>query len=354
MVCKGWIQRNRRKKFSKKLERKIQAFCQQNESVYIDGEAFRNFIENHKPFERIMQNALSMDESEAVNQLIEKIVIEAEESAQAVGQLLSIDDKRVIKDLCGLINTEIVSYYSDSFSDAQKYIISQNVRNSKELLKSFDQGKKQFIDTVTNVLSVAVSLTPYKAEIFTELIYKKMWLGEFEEVKILNQILEGKSDGVELAINILNYVFFETDRDIKKVKEWLEYIKNPRIRNTIIRNIIPLMYFRKEKFNGLEMYTDAEYIKAIMSSLNNEEYSFLFTAVKEEDQQGVETHKLILNKKVLDAESWLVNQIVSIYLYNLQNINCASFMADLSDPKSSWLSCYSSTLKELTHLYMKE
>ena len=165
-----------------------------------------------------------------------------------------------------------------------------------------------------------------------------MWLGEFEEVKILNQILEGKSDDVELAINILNYVFFETDRDIKKVKEWLEHIKNPRIRNTIIRNIIPLMYFRKEKFNGLEMYTDAEYIKAIMSSLNNEEYSFLFTAVKEEDQQGVETHKLILNKKVLDAESWLVNQLVSIYLYNLQNINCASLMADLSDPKSSWLS----------------
>lgn len=356
-VCKNCFQKYKREKFYRKLKSKIQKFCQQNESVYIDGEAFRNFIENHKPFERIMQNALAMDESEAVDQLIEKILIEAEESAKAVGQRLSYDDKRVLKDICGLINTEIVSYFSDSFSDDQKYIISQNARNSKRLLNGFDQGSKQIINTVIDVVSEAVSLTPYKAEILTGLIYKKMWLGEFAEVEQLYQIVEGKSEDVELAIKILKYEFFENDRDIKKVNEWLEHIKNSKIRNIVIRNILPLMYFRKEKFNGLEMYTDAEYIKAIMSSLNKEEYSFLFTVVKEEDPQGVETHKLILNKKVLDAESWLVNQIVSIYLYNLQSINCVSLMADLSDPKSSWLSMllqYSKRIDTLAYEGVKD
>ena len=356
-VCKNCFQKYKREKFYRKLKSKIQKFCQQNESVYIDGEAFRNFIENHKPFERIMQNAVAMDESEAVDQLIEKILIEAEASAKAVGQRLSYDDKRVLKDLCGLINTEIVSYFSDSFSDSQKFIISQNARNSKRLLNDFDQGSKQIINTVIDVVSEAVSLTPYKAEILTGLIYKKMWLGEFAEVEQLYQIVEGKSEDVELAIKILKYEFFENDRDIKKVNEWLEHIKNSKIRNIVIRNILPLMYFRKEKFNGLEMYTDAEYIKAIMSSLNKEEYSFLFTVVKEEDPQGVETHKLILNKKVLDAESWLVNQIVSIYLYNLQSINCVSLMADLSDPKSSWLSMllqYSKRIDTLAYEGVKD
>ena len=356
-VCKNCFQKYKREKFYRKLKSKIQKFCQQNESVYIDGEAFRNFIENHKPFERIMQNAVAMDESEAVDQLIEKILIEAEESAKAVGQRLSYDDKRVLKDLCGFINTEIVSYFSDSFSDDQKYIISQNTRNSKRLLNSFEQGNKQIIDTVNDVLSEAVSLTPYKAEILTGLIYKKMWLGEFEEVEQLYQIVEGKSEDVELAIKILKYEFFENNRDIKKVNEWLEHIKNSKIRNIVIRNIIPLMYFRKEKFNGLEMYTDAEYIKAIMSSLNKEEDSFLFTVVKEENQQGIETHRIILNQKVQDAESWVVNQIVSIYLYNLQNINCVSLMADLSDPKSSWLSMllqYSKRIDTLAYEGVKD
>lgn len=337
-VCKNCFQKFKREKFFRELKRKIQEFFRHNESVYIDGEAFRNFIENHKPFERIMRNALAMDESEAADILISKIIIEAEESAKAVGQRLSYDDKRVLKDICTLINSEICTFYSDNFNDAQKFIISQNVRNSKKILDSFDQGNKQTIATVKEVIRGAASLTPYKAEILTGLIYKKMWLGEFTEVEQLYQIVEGKSEDVELAIKILKYEFFENDRDIKKVNEWLEHIKNSKIRNIVIRNIIPLMYFRKEKFNGLEMYTDAEYIKAIMSSLNIEEYSFLFTVVKEEDQQGIETRRIILNKKVQDAESWVVNQIVSIYLYNLQNINCVSLMADLSDPKRSWLS----------------
>lgn len=44
-VCKNCFQKYKKEKFYRKLKSKIQKFCQQNESVYIDGEAFRNFIE---------------------------------------------------------------------------------------------------------------------------------------------------------------------------------------------------------------------------------------------------------------------------------------------------------------------
>ncbi len=79
-ACNGLIRKYKQRKFLKETEKKIREFCLKNESLYIDSDAFRNFIDYHKPFDKVMQNAISMSDSVDINQLSNSIVVEAEEA----------------------------------------------------------------------------------------------------------------------------------------------------------------------------------------------------------------------------------------------------------------------------------
>ena len=51
-----------------------------------------------------MENALSLGDAVDIDQLSNDIVAEAEETAKTGGQVLSIDDRRVFKDLLTLVS----------------------------------------------------------------------------------------------------------------------------------------------------------------------------------------------------------------------------------------------------------
>ena len=110
-ACKGPIKQFKQKKFCKKVEKEIRSFCIRNESLYIDGDCFRNFIDYHKPFDRVMQHALSLGEAMSIEDLSTHLFAEAEGVAKASGQILSVDDRRVLKDLFFLISNEITKYF---------------------------------------------------------------------------------------------------------------------------------------------------------------------------------------------------------------------------------------------------
>ncbi len=103
-ACKGFIKKYKQKRFCKRVENEIQIFCKKNESLYIDSDSFQNFITYHKPFDRVMENALSLGDAVDIDQLSNDIVAEAEETAKTGGQVLSIDDRRVFKDLLTLVS----------------------------------------------------------------------------------------------------------------------------------------------------------------------------------------------------------------------------------------------------------
>ena len=86
-----------------------------------------------------------------------------------------------------------------------------------------------------------------------------MWLGEFDEVETICQLASAKSPDLELAIYVLKAEMFENGKKIEDIETSISNIDNIRIRNIVIRNIIPLLYFRKEKFDGLGRFTDSEY-----------------------------------------------------------------------------------------------
>lgn len=339
-ACKDFIKKYKQRQFCKRVENKIQSFCLRNESLYIDSESFRNFITYHKPFERVMENALSLGDAISIDQLSNNLVAEAEDTAKIGGQVLSVDDRRVLKDLLTLVSNEMTSYYRDVLDDGQKYIVSQNAQNTKMLqkdIKNVGDGNNQRIESVEKLLRDATSISAYKAEPIAELICKKMWLGEFDEVETICQVVSAKSDDLELAIRVLKAEMLENKHEMDEIKRSISHIENIKIRNIVIRNIAPLIYFREGKFDGMADLTDSEYLKAIMAALDNEDYSYLFsmeTSVK----KGIEMHKYTLNKAVLEVERWLVNQLFAIYMYNLKPANTASLIENTIDAYTSWFS----------------
>lgn len=339
-ACNGLIRKYKQRKFLKETEKKIREFCLKNESLYIDSDAFRNFIDYHKPFDKVMQNAISMSDSVDINQLSNSIVVEAEEAAKTSNVILSVDDRRILKDLMTLVSNEITRYFQDVLDDGEKYTVSRNAQNTNLIrkdIKNVVDGNNKNMASIEKLMREANSISAYKAEPIAELICKKMWLGEFDEVESICQLAASKSNDLELAIHVLNMEMLESNRDNNDLKNSIAHIDNIRIRNTVIRNIIPLLYFRKEKFDELVSYTDSEYLKAIMSALNNDDYSYLFS-METELENGIELRKYTLNKKVMEMESWLVSQVFGIYMYNMRSVNAASLIESTIDAQTSWFS----------------
>lgn len=339
-ACKGLIRKYKQRKFLREAEKKIREFCLRNESLYIDSDAFRNFIDYHKPFDKVMQNAISMSDSVDINQLSNSIVAEAEEAAKTSNVILSVDDRRIVKDLMTLVSNEITRYFQDVLDDGQKYTVSQNAQSTNLIrkdIKNVVDGNNKNMASLEKLMREANSISAYKAEPIAELICKKMWLGEFDEVESICQLVASKSNDLELAIHVLNMEMLESNRDNNDLKNSIAHIDNIRIRNTVIRNIIPLLYFRKEKFDELVSYTDSEYLKAIMSALNNDDYSYLFS-METKLENGIELRKYTLNKKVMEMESWLVSQVFGIYMYNMRPVNAASLIESTIDAQTSWFS----------------
>lgn len=175
-ACKGLIRKYKQRKFLKEAEKKIREFCLRNESLYIDSDAFRNFIDNHKPFDKVMQNAISMSDSVDINQLSNSIVAEAEEAAKTSNVVLSVDDRRILKDLMTLVSNEITRYYQDVLDDGQKYTVSQNAQNTNLIrkdIKNVVDGNNKNMASLEKLMREANSISAYKAEPIAELICKK-------------------------------------------------------------------------------------------------------------------------------------------------------------------------------------
>ena len=355
-ACKGIIKRYKRRKFCKSVEKKIQSFCLRNESLYIDSESFKNFIVYHKPFYKVMENALSIDDSISIYQLSDTLIAEAEESAKISNQVLSEYDRRALKDLLILINNEITMFFESVLDDSQKYIVSKNIQNTKMLqkdIKALGDGNNQKIESLEKVLREAISLSDNEAESIAELICKKMWLGDFDDIETISVLASAKSADLEIVICIIKKEILENKHEIDDIKRSISKIDNKNIRTILIRNLIPLLFFRKEKFDGIGSFTDSEYLKTIMNALDNEDYSYLFS-METSVEKGVEMRKYTLNKNVMDVEPWLVNQVFAIYIYNIEDVNTASLLETTIDPKTSWFSALITYDRKVDQLSCRE
>ena len=339
-ACKGIIQKIRKRNFLRKLNREISEFFLQKESRYLDSDTFRNFLIYHKPLDRIMKNTVSIGDTIDFQQLINNIIDEAKDNAKSEGTLMSVGDKSALRDLCILVNETITRYFEKVLNEAQRYIVSNNIQNTRILqkeIKNLEQGSSNQASSIEKLIKETSSLSSYKAEPIADMICSKMWRGQFEEVENICQLVASRSEDLELSIAILKSEMFENKHDSSSRIMSVKNIQDTIIRDSIIRNIIPLMYFRKEKFLELEKYVDSEPLRTIMSALENEDYSYLFSE-DIEICQGIETHKYSLNQNLIKSEEWLVKQLFAIYIYHMKQVNSASVIEDTIDASQSWFS----------------
>ncbi|MCH5271960.1 MAG: hypothetical protein J1E83_14670 [Lachnospiraceae bacterium] len=337
-ACKGFFQRRKRDNFLKSVEKEIAKFCRENETTYLDSGAFQSFLLNNKPLDRIMQNVIAMPNSYSSDVLAKKMVEEAQAIAEKSDIKLLIDDKRVVQDLCKLIDLKTYQFYTKILTTGQQFIVSSNYKNTVKLQKKIEEcqeGGYAHLEQVKKELLSATRLSDYKAEAIAELICKKMWMGLFDEVEDLLPLVIGKSDDIENVVELMKEMMLGSTFSNVPRNQLLSRINNPIIRNSVIRNIIPLLYFKNENVNDSIELISLETLKNIITSLANEEYSAIFS----EDisiENGIETHAFTINKQFEAEEEWLVKQILAVYLYKKKLINSAKLIETIVEPESSW------------------
>jgi hypothetical protein len=335
----GFWDKINKKRFLKKLEKKIGKFCSDNESTYIDSGAFATFLRRNKPIERIMNNAIANEETVDINQLIKKLIREAQNVAEKSEMKLSCNDISMITDLCKLIDSNMNYYYYNKLSSEQRYIVSRSSRETEKLrndIYQISQGQKEQIEQVKKIVLETASLSDYRAKPIAELICKKMWSGQFAEIKDLLPLVATKSKDIELVVDIINNVMKKCDGEISKQEDLIGQINNNFIRDCVIRNILPLAYFRNLDVKALSELTENETLKNIISSVKENDFSYIFSE-KIVHKNGIEKHIYELNKRLLAEEKWLIDQILIIYLYK-QSGYSINIIEEKAGESESWLS----------------
>lgn len=335
---KCFWQRRKRNNFLKEVKQDIINFCRENETTYIGSSAFENFLSYNKPLDRIMQNAIAGENSQSIDILTEKLIDEAQVSAEKGDRRLSIDDRRVVKELCSLVDQRINHFCYSILTPEQRYIVSTNSRNTAKLQESIEKASKGNHNDLEKLkLEILVSnrLSDYRAEPIAELICKKMWLGSFKEIEDLLPLVMTKSNDIDITVELMQGEMFHANTTIIRRNQLLSNVNNPIIRSIIIRNIIPLLYFRNEKIDNLTEFVSSETLKNIITSLEEEEYSVIFTE-DISNMDGINAHVFTINKQYMAEEEWLVKHILAVYLYKMNFPNSAKVIETIIDPDISW------------------
>lgn len=337
-ACKWFWQRRKRNNFLREIKLDITNFCRKYETTYIGSSAFENFLSYNKPLDRIMQNAIALENSQPIDILTVKLIDEAQAITEKSGRKLLIDDRRAVEELCRLVYQRINHFYHNILTPAQQFIVSTNSKNTAKLQESIEKvrkGNHDDLEKIKRELLASNHLSDYRAEPIAELICKKMWLGSFKEIEDLLPLVMTKSNDIEITVELMKGEMFHANTTIIKRNQLLSNISNPIIRNSVIRNIIPLLFFRNEKLDNLDEFVSSEILKDIIISLEEEEYSVIFTE-NINNKDGIEVHILTINKQYEAEEEWLVKQILAIYLYKMKQPNSAKIIETIVDPDSSW------------------
>lgn len=335
-ACIKLCEKRQQKKFIKKMNSEIENFCKLNECLYINSDEFVRFIKCYKPLERIMENSIALGDAVSIEAIINILITEAKCSAEKEGKILAHDDIRIIKDLCKMIDKNISYYFNEKITSEQRYAITETIKATGQFKDELENINEN-IDSVKKIINNSMELSDYKAESIVTLICEKMWTGQYSEIEELIDIVMQKSHDVELAIQVMKAQMFNGKKSLDYQIRDLSQIKNIVIRDCVIRNIIPLLYYRNIKVDKLVDLVTSETLKKLLKSIGQEDYSFLFPR-KIEDENGIETHIYTLNKEMELAEEWLLKQIFAIYLYNLKTINTVKIIESMVDVLNSWFS----------------
>ncbi len=313
----------KKKRFAKKLHSDIKIFIKKNQNTFINSDTFLEFIKQCNFLNKVMQNALAMERTEPIEELMISFVDKAEKYASNNQAIITINDREILEEFCCLIDRDINDFFRKSLSDSEKYSTTQTLNAIKQfntrIDKLEDNNNKNKSDLVIELKSIN-HLSNGIAEKLAKSICNKIWYGEFDDERELLSAISGKSTDLENVGEILNSIFFSDDRNINEVRYLISQIKDLIIRETIIRNILPILYWRNIDVSGYDQLVCSNNLKIIINSLIGDDLSSLFTELIE-TECGFEIHNYTFNKDLKLSEEPLVKRIFVIYLSKKKFIN---------------------------------
>lgn len=333
----GWIRKIKYKRFIKALKSAIMDFCARNECVYLNSSAFEYFIRHSRFVEKTIERALSVKIDVSNKNFQKQMLKEAREIASAEDVAFSHSEERIIKDLYKVIADRVSRYYNNMLSTEQKRMVSITLSEIKDFRSDFKEAMSKENALLTNIHSTVNSLKKIgdaKAEPVIEMLARMVWDGRFEEIDKWLPIIQGKSDDLEYAVNVFEAVF--SDGRHQEFCSTLRAIESPRIRDIVIRNILPILVFRNENVHIYEDLASSKVLREIITFTVDSDYSVLF-GEKIDNDCGVEVHSFELSRKYMCEEEWLVRQLLILHLHGMSIYNISNAMEELCAKHENWL-----------------
>lgn len=333
----GLIKKFRYRRFLKSLQGAIMDFCTTNECVYLNSSAFEYFIRHSKFVERTIERALSLKVNMSTKDFQRQMIKEAREIAAAEDEPFFHKEEHLIKDLYKVISEKTSKYYNDAMSTEQKRIVSITVSTMKDfhsdVMDAMTEGNTALTD-IQSTLKSFKKLGDAKAEPIIVMLARMMWEGRFEEINKWLPIIQGKSDDLEYAVKVLKNALGNQEQAI--IISDLRAIESPRIRDVVVRNILPLLMLNKVDIKTYEEFVLTRALREIISFVSSGDYKVLFGETIENDC-GVEVHSFQLSKKYMCEEEWLVCQLFIYYLHGMPIYNISNAMDDFCEKHENWL-----------------
>lgn len=332
-----FVHKKKTSDFITKLEESITQYCRDNQSMYLDSKAFSDFWENGKPYQKIFQNRLSVDNAIPFDTLLSAIISEAKDCSEKNKHYWTIDDGRAIKKLCELINHEFRMFISENMDDGQRFIASSISSASSGLHQDIVDGNRN-IEEMLKRINASISLKPYEVLPIVEMICDKMWEGQFDDVERILPLSSLKSKDIEISIRILKQLMLVNEYDEHSLSVFLRSMDFCEIRDCVVRHIIPLLVFREKKLGILSDFTSSEEIKIIINSIDDNNFSNIFIDKVSVDS-GIEMHSFSFIPELYAKEKWLLNQLFAVYVYRLKTTNISAIIeSTIGTTKTTWLS----------------
>ena len=336
-AIKNWKDRYKWKRFLRELRRDISRFCKKNESIYIDSSAFDYFIRNADFLGNVVRRSIATKLEKSEKEFLRNEIKKAKEIAVAEGIIFENSEERVIQDLYYLIRDVVGTYYRNSLSVEQRYMVTLCLNQLAELKEAVnanhEENQKKF-DEIRNVIKEEGKLNNTKAALIAELLSKELYEGRIQEFDDLAIAVKDKSDDLSLFYGCLSQIIY-SDSCANAVKRIAD-ISNAGIRDNAVRTVLPILLFRDESIKGLLEATTTRFLRDIVDSLISGSKERIFSEEITYDN-GLEIHNFTLNKKLVREEEKLIRLLVILFLHQKRIRNIQFAMEKVENGKHTWL-----------------
>ncbi|BDZ76119.1 hypothetical protein [Claveliimonas bilis] len=335
-AIKKRLDRYRLKRFIKMLRKDISAFCEKNESIYIDSSAFDYFIRNTDFLNKVIERSIATKLEKGNKEFLRDEIKKAREIAVAEGVTFANSEERVIKDLYHLIMDRVGTYYRNSLSVEQRHMVSICMNQFAELEEAVNANHKEDCKEhreILNAIKEGGKLSNTKAALIADLLSKELYEGRIQEFDDLAIAVKDKSDDLSVFYDCLSQIL-RSERCADAVKRIAD-ISDVRIRDNAVRTVLPLLLFRDEAIDGLMEAITVESLRNIVDSLISGNNERIFSEEITLDG-GLEIHNFTLNKKLVYEEERLIKLIVILSLYEKRIRNIHFAMEEVGKGKGTW------------------